>query len=900
MATKITSGSIFSAGAVVVGVDADAPPAVPSPSPEPAPIDVESYLGAPDFSLEDTAPDTFLATPWENTSNGYTGSGAFIAIDTTIDVNNSGVLFEIGGAQSGIGFAQDGNEFSYGVCKGNSTLHNMTTDVSSYNGQTGTFYLTGIRQSNGGTYPEIALYWQEGGSGSTNAPILLGNQSFINAGHDFYWGSSAGGYGQVYESSRALPTLQNYSGTLTGLRIWKDYTTIELPSTSPSPEPAPEPAPATAQILPLSRAVSLLMDASATADGSVVDSSTNSHPITVNGDVSQSSFSPYRSGGYSWGFDGSGDYISIADHDDFNFSSGDFTVEMWINAATQSTNWPGIFSGSDYNAAGSASLRFDNVGHDNKLFLYTNGLGDPALTTTNTLSHNTWHHIALVRSGTSLSFYVNGTQDGTATISSGQTFDFSVGEFRIGRGFDVDGGNAYFAGQIADVRAIKGSATYIADFTPPTERLTEVAGTSLLTCNLPYLQSGLTAHGDVSPVAAGPYDYAGYSESLHGGSIVFDGNGDYLSVDLGADLIASNTQFTAEFWMYPKNISNRGALHFTNNQGTLETTLYISGAGNLSWFDARVGSAAAGDITPNSGGGITTNEWHHIALTRQSDNYVRIYVDGQLYNTSSNVWDLGLSRYLEIGRYANTAYFDGYISDLRIVKGTAVYTTDFTPSTAPLTAVAGTSLLLSGNNASIRDESQSVESISVFGNTTVADSSPYGTGKSMTFDGNGDYLDIDGNSSLEFGSSDFTIELWLNINSVGLYAITDPRTSGSSLSPLIWTKSTGELYYYTAGGDRIVGSTQLNVNTWYHVALSKYNGTTTLYLNGSSEGSFSDSYTYEQPTNFRIGRRYIPNNQNNSFDLNGKIADLRIVKGTAVYTENFTVPSAPLGDYTEE
>jgi hypothetical protein len=182
----------------------------------------------------------------------------------------------------------------------------------------------------------------------------------------------------------------------------------------------------------------------------------------------------------------------------------------------------------------------------------------------------------------------------------------------------------------------------------------------------------------------------------------------------------------------------------------------------------------------------------------------------------------------------------------------------------------------------------------VYGDTTVADSSPYGTGQSIAFDGNGDHLDVSGSSSLEFGSADFTIELWLNINSVGLYAITDPRTSGSSLSPLIWTKSTGELYYYTAGGDRIVGSTQLNVNTWYHVALAKYNGTTTLYLNGSSEGSFSDSYTYEQPTNFRIGRRYIPNDSNNSFDLDGKISDLRVVKGTAVYTENFTVPSAPL------
>jgi hypothetical protein len=215
------------------------------------------------------------------------------------------------------------------------------------------------------------------------------------------------------------------------------------------------------------------------------------------------------------------------------------------------------------------------------------------------------------------------------------------------------------------------------------------------------------------------------------------------------------------------------------------------------------------------------------------------------------------------------------------------------PEPAP-EPVPGTSLLLSSSNGTILDASQSVESISVYGDTTVADSSPYGTGQSIAFDGNGDHLDVSGSSSLEFGSADFTIELWLNINSVGLYAITDPRTSGSSLSPLIWTKSTGELYYYTAGGDRIVGSTQLNVNTWYHVALAKYNGTTTLYLNGSSEGSFSDSYTYEQPTNFRIGRRYIPNDSNNSFDLDGKISDLRVVKGTAVYTENFTVPSAPL------
>lgn len=652
---------------------------------------------------------------------------------------------------------------------------------------------------------------------------------------------------------------------------------------SPSPEPAPAPAPATAQILPLSRAVSLLMDASATADGSVVDSSTNSHPITVNGDVSQSSFSPYRSGGYSWEFDGNSDSITFDSSSDLRLD-GDFTVEFWINndTITQDVQHPSPITFP--NTSGQIYTNSSN----NFYGLYY-GSGDIVTTGNNSAQTGVWQHVAFTRSGTTCYAFVDGVLKNTATSS--QVIGSSAGTFRIGSyngtGGDVDG-------KLSDVRIVKGTSVYTADFTPPTERLTEVAGTSLLTCNLPYLQSGLTAHGDVSPVAAGPYDYAGYSESLHGGSIVFgnadgnslsmtgsadfqldadftleswvnitdngkwqplamwgnghykairiagrntsiteinieypnayvfvthptpvhgtgwhhiaivrsgstitlyvdgvagntvtlsntigttedfkvgyhttgggnhwvdgsfadyrlvkgtavyttdftpptapltavagtslllsgnnasirdesqsvesisvfgnttvadsspygtgksmtfDGSGDYLSVDLGADLIASNTQFTAEFWMYPKNISNRGALHFTNNQGTLETILYISGAGNLSWFDARVGSAAAGDITPNSGGGITTNEWHHIALTRQSDNYVRIYVDGQLYNTSSNVWDLGLSRYLEIGRYANTAYFDGYISDLRIVKGTAVYTENFTVPSAPL------------------------------------------------------------------------------------------------------------------------------------------------------------------------------------------------------------------------
>lgn len=390
--------------------------------PAPEPIDVESYLGAPDFSLEDTAPDTFLSTPWENTSNGYTGSGAFIAIDTTIDVNNSGVLFEIGGSQSGIGFAQVGNEFSYGVCKGNSTLHNMTTDVSSYDGQTGTFYLTGIRESNGGTYPEIALYWQEGGSGSTNAPILLDNQSFPDAGHDFYWGSSGGGYGQVHEYSKALPTLQNYSGTLTGLRIWKDYTTIELPSTSSSPAPAPS---------IVTEGLVFHVDASNTSSYS--GSGTTWTDLSGNGiDGTLVNGPTYSSDdGGKIVFDNSDDYINFASPS-LAFGTGPFAMEIWVKVTSAPDQFDQIMQGR--NPDGTSVF----WGYRNGALDFVNNNDTYPLLSKSWPTQGEWTHLVVTRDASNIvSLYRNGVLD-EGTVSNELSFDQT--EMTIGSSFGYNVG----------------------------------------------------------------------------------------------------------------------------------------------------------------------------------------------------------------------------------------------------------------------------------------------------------------------------------------------------------------------------------------------------------------------------------------------------------------------------
>ena len=106
-----------------------------------------------------------------------------------------------------------------------------------------------------------------------------------------------------------------------------------------------------------------------------------------------------------------------------------------------------------------------------------------------------------------------------------------------------------------------------------------------------------------------------------------------------------------------------------------------------------------------------------------------------------------------------------------------------------------------------------------------------------TFFGGGgssdNHLIVNG-ADTEFGTSgSFTMEFWMNpigsevgSGNIGLTAITDPRTSDSSVHPLIWIsggfggKANDVLCYYAGGSDRIVGTTVLQRNTWYHVAVS--------------------------------------------------------------------------------
>ena len=170
---------------------------------------------------------------------------------------------------------------------------------------------------------------------------------------------------------------------------------------------------------------------------------------------------------------------------------------------------------------------------------------------------------------------------------------------------------------------------------------------------------------------------------------------------------------------------------------------------------------------------------------------------------------------------------------------------------------------------------------------------------SGSFDGTSQYLATASSSQLDFGTSAFTIECWVNSTVV---ANNYPTFLGSVTG---WSagasghrfNNTGQAekfsFHLNGAGDPFISSTnKFAFNTWYHYALTRSGDTWKMYINGSLEatGTYSGSY------NLGLGGTRVGNSAWDGAHgyFKGNVSNLRVVKGVAVYTNNFTVPSGPL------
>ena len=173
----------------------------------------------------------------------------------------------------------------------------------------------------------------------------------------------------------------------------------------------------------------------------------------------------------------------------------------------------------------------------------------------------------------------------------------------------------------------------------------------------------------------------------------------------------------------------------------------------------------------------------------------------------------------------------------------------------------------------------------------------------VKFNGTSHNLNVWNSTQAAFGTNDFTVEFWADtwLISNSPYFL-DFRENGSDTGTtdrivLYISSSTGKPTFWLNGSKRIEAKVPINLGAdnkpnWKHYALVRSGGTTTFYIDGRAQGTYSDSTDYDGSGS---GKLTIGNRQGSSSQyFKGKIADLRITKGQALYTKNFEVPATAL------
>jgi hypothetical protein len=235
-----------------------------------------------------------------------------------------------------------------------------------------------------------------------------------------------------------------------------------------------------------------------------------------------------------------------------------------------------------------------------------------------------------------------------------------------------------------------------------------------------------------------------------------------------------------------------------------------------------------------------------------------------------------------------------------VIAGVALYTSAFAPPVAPLTSIAGSTLLLNSTNSGLIDYTGK-NILETVGTTSISITRSKFENGSIYLPGSTSYLKMSNTYVLtNFSTGNFTIECWIYYVSSSQPTFptlfntgsNDGGTSGTMCFYINHPNAGGggTLYYWAGSGGTYVNYGSLpDNNAWNHLAIVRYNGTVSYYLNGVSRGtprSITNSLTSSTNT-MMIGAT--PDGGNNFV---GYVDDFRVTNGYARYTANFTPPTS--------
>ncbi len=448
-------------------------------------------------------------------------------------------------------------------------------------------------------------------------------------------------------------------------------------------------------------------------------------------------------------------------------------------------------------------------------------------------------------------------------------------------------------------------------------------------------------------------------ELFNDGIVDFGGTGDRNALQDSGDAINLGTgEFTVEAFVY----------HTTLAQNSLQYIFMSSVQSNPASFafavenDRIVAGPYAGSFSNANKveatfpvGTLKTGQWYHYAACR-SGNTLRLFIDGKkvVEDTShtenyNNTSAFGCRVGSENGDGSSNAGYKsikGYMSNVRVVNGTALYTSNFTPPTSALTAVTNTVLLCCQSPTSVTTAAVSPGTLSLLtyagdtaataarneldaslilavpgitgapgvaysdfsanikgsgtnktltanGNAGVAVTASY-YGSAMSFDGNGDYFTHASNSDFQFGTGDFTVEFWMKRTdsgtNVGFLDTRTTNTDGNGWFIRCNAATSIELVDNAAQYANLTHSSD-----WNHIAFVRDSNLITGYVNGVAGGITTDVSTNFSSSNFLLGGFVDTQASPNAYG--GYIQDLRVYKGVAKYKGGFDVPKpyTPVG-----
>lgn len=624
------------------------------------------------------------------------------------------------------------------------------------------------------------------------------------------------------------------------------------------------------------------------------------------------------------------DVIYLNSSTDWNLGSTDFTISCWIYPLSTGTTLNPIIGqwsmGSASLVNNSILLQIDTL---NKISftVVTNGTTSLTISDTTNIPTNKWSYIEVIRFGSTVYIFKNGVSVASGSVSTG-TVNSSTSPISIGRvrnstdtGWDTTNG---FNGYIDDIRITRGISRFPivthSSTLPFPDKKTD--GNLVYDPYIAHVTAGLRLD-DATDVTGKIVTNTGV---IFDTNIVKTGtksayfksdNVSYLSMDNSTGQNSFGTDdFTIECWY---NMSS-----WVSTDPTIASIRKTSGSIGYGWrlffnhstnklsfemYDNNDSTATLIESTTLGGLGHY-NIWNHVAVVRKGT-VVKIFVNGILQGstTISSTFNIvpNSTTPFEIGSSVISEYFTGYLDDFRITK-LARYSANFFPltdsfpySTNILSSEYGKKFptdqhlnnveLFIGFDNEVLNDATGKHKISYVGSLPKLITQPVVQDGAVYFNGGTTgYVTYPVDASLELGSSDFTIECWVYMNSTQTYGtaifMTPSNVPGYAGVALGISSQSVTAYLSFDGVDWSVGVSMgtIQLNTWTHVAVTRSGGNIFGFLQGkrtiltSSAGTLS-LFTGTLPGRLGFNAGHVL--------MSTAVDNFRITKGVARYTNNF-------------